>query len=357
MICCKECFKDTIIRATIEKLNQIGACELCGKENVFIYNTDTNNQLEGMFDDLLDIYTINDDLPNNYPSEDRNLLKDELCIRWNIFNLDSDLADKAIVGICHKRYEEHPELFNAPIGILELNQEEYLQENSIMKTCEWEDFVEGLKTINRFHTDCINKEKFFSLCNLIKKSYKTRKVFYRARICTDKTGFNTDEMGAPPSDKATAGRANSAGISCLYLADTAVTAINEIRAGIYDYVAVGKFILKQDIEVIDLTHVDQISPFWGSDKKFHAVNKKHLQKISHDIAKPMRRHDSLLDYLPTQYISDFIKSCGFAGIEYQSTMNKDGYNLAIFDETLYRCSTVNVYDIRRIKYKYDKLSD
>ncbi len=356
MRCCKDCFNDIEIKGIIEKLNQIGTCELCGKENVFIYDTDINNELEAMFDDLLDIYTSNDELPDDYPQENRIFLKDELCTRWSIFNLDRDLAYMAIIGICHRRYEKNRGLFDAPIGILELNQKEYLEEYSIMRTCEWEDFVEGIKKNNRFHTDCINKEKFFYLCNFIKKPYKAGKTFFRARICSDKTGFHANEMGAPPSDKATAGRANSAGISCLYLADTAITAINEIRAGIYDYVTVGEFILKKDIEVVDLTHVDLISPFWTLDNTFHAINKKNLQKISVDIAKPMRRHDSLLDYLPTQYISDLIKSRGFAGIEYQSTMNKNGYNLAIFDERLFGCSTVEVYDIREIEYKYDKIS-
>ena len=77
--------------------------------------------------------------------------------------------------------------------------------------------------------------------------------------------------------------------------------------------------------------------------------------MSIDIARPLRRHDSSLDYLPTQYISDFIKSRGFAGIEYKSTMNKSGYNLAVFNERLFECITVDVYDIRELKYEYIKL--
>lgn len=332
----------------------MGTCELCGKKNVFIYNTDKNNQLAEMFDDLLNIYTANDDLPDDYPHENINLLKDELCRRWNIFSIDNELAYRAITGICHEKYQEHPEIFDAPIGILELNNKDYLEEHSIMKTFKWEDFVEGIKTKNRFHTDYINKEVLFTFCMSIKKKYKAGTIFYRARLCPDETGFATDKMGAPPLEDATAGRANPAGISCLYLADTDKTALNEIRAGVYDYVAIGEFVLIKEIDVVDLTLVDQISPFGGIDNTVHAVNKKHLKKIGIDIAKPLRRHDSTLDYLPTQYISDFIRSRGFAGIEYKSTMNRGGYNLAIFDEGLFECRTVDVYDIRELKYEYDK---
>lgn len=356
MICCEKCFKDIEIKAIIISLNQKSTCELCGKRNVYIYSTDANNELAEIFDDLLNIYTANDDLPEDYPREKIYLLKDDLCRRWNIFNIENDLAYRVITGICHEKYQEHPELFDTPIGILELNQSDYLEEHSIMKTFEWEDFVEGIKTKNRFHTDYINKEVLYYFCNYIKKIYKAGTIFYRARICADETGFTIDKMGAPPVGDATAGRANPAGISCLYLADTDITALNEIRAGVYDYVTVGKFVLKEDIEVVNLTLVDQVSPFWGKiDNTVHAVNKKHLQKISVEIAKPLRRHDSSLDYLPTQYISDFIKSRGFAGIEYKSTMNKGGYNLAIFDEKLFECTIVDVYDIRELRYEYDKL--
>ena len=276
MICCEKCFKDIEIIAIIRSLCKKGTCEICGERNVFIYNTDINNELAEMFDDLLNIYTAVDDLPHGYPHENINLLKDELCRRWCIFNIDTDLAYRAIKGVCHEKYEEHPEIFDVPIGILELNQKDYLEEHSIIKTFEWEDFVEGIKTKNRFHTDYINKEVLFSFCNYIKKKYKAGTIFSRARICPDETGFPINEMGAPPVGSATAGRANPTGISCLYLADADITAINEIRAGVYDYVAVGKFLLREDVEIVNLTLVDQISPFGGIDYTVHAINKKHL---------------------------------------------------------------------------------
>lgn len=356
MICCEKCFKDVEIINLINRIKQMGTCQLCGAKDVFIYNTDTHNELAGMFNDLLDIYTADEDLPVDYPHENRNLLKEELCERWSIFGINHDLVYRAITSICREKYEEHPEIFDTPIGILELNQKDYLEKYSILKACEWEEFVEEIKTKNRFHTNCINVEVLEYFCKKIIKTYKKGKLFCRARICADAAGFPINEMGAPPAAKATAGRANSAGISGLYLADTNTTAINEIRAGIYDYVAVGKFILKEDIDVVNLTLADQISPFWGLvDNTVHAINKKHLQKIAFDIAKPLRRYDSPLDYLPTQYISDFIKSKGFAGIEYKSTMNEGGYNLAIFDNSLFECITVDVYDIRKLKYKYAKI--
>lgn len=61
-------------------------------------------------------------------------------------------------------------------------------------------------------------------------------------------------------------------------------------------------------------------------------------------------------YVPTQYIVDFIKSIEhndeqeYDGIEYNSTTNPGGYNLAIFNPDLFECVSVSVYDIEKLQY-------
>ena len=169
-------------------------------------------------------------------------------------------------------------------------------------------------------------------------------------------------MDAPPTDKVTAGRANSAGIRCLYLASDLKTTILEIRAGIFDYISVGKFELTRDIIVVDLKAIDQISPFIdGIDYVEHAVNKEHLKRINMEIGRSLRRSDSVLDYIPTQYIADFIKSISrdgepeYAGIEYNSTINRTGQNLAIFYPELFICTEVEVYYINKLEYDEEKI--
>lgn len=206
----------------------------------------------------------------------------------------------------------------------------------------------------------MNKEMLNLFIRCVRKSYKAGTVFYRARICSNEAGHSKSLMGAPPTQLATAGRANPEGISILYLADTVKTTLHEIRAGVFDYVTVGKFRLKRDIEIIDLASLNKISPFIGNaigiDYTRHAINIEHLKMISQEIAKPLRRHDSTLDYLPTQYVSDYIKSQGFDGIEYISTMCRDGFNLAIFDESIFKCTKTTVYDIKSLSYSYDPIS-
>ena len=97
-------------------------------------------------------------------------------------------------------------------------------------------------------------------------------------------------MGAPPDDVASAGRANSKGISCLYLANERKTTIKEIRAGVFDFVTIGTFRVKQDLKIIDLSMITHNSPFYADkDKVKFLLNEKHLRNIEKDLAKPVSK--------------------------------------------------------------------
>ena len=68
-----------------------------------------------------------------------------------------------------------------------------------------------------------------------------------------------------------------------------------------------------------------------------------------------------MDYVPTQYIADFVKSIvhngenEYAGIEYNSVMHESGYNLAVFELDLFECIETTVYRIDTIDYKKHKV--
>ncbi|WP_019914065.1 RES family NAD+ phosphorylase [Paenibacillus sp. HW567] len=363
MICCTECFQDVEVKSHIKDLKNKGNCYTCGCKNVFIYDTETNHLLTTWFEEFISIFTPVDALPLNFPRADLSLLKDELHDNWNIFNLEKEIIYKLITVICEERYRSNPELFDAPIGIPKSQQASYLQSNSLLKTYNWEDFVEAIKTQNRFHTDHLNEEVLQLFCSYVKKTYKAGSIFYRARV-SDKEGWSVDKMSAPPPALASAGRANPEGISHLYLSNDVTTTLKEVRAGAHDYVTVGKFELIQDMDIVDLTAIDRISAFSDLDNTQHATNKRHLQKINREIAKPLRRQDSALDYLPTQYIVDFIKSIKttegtreYDGIEYDSTMNKSegGFNITVFDEKLFKCTELSVIQIIELTYRPSRI--
>lgn len=358
MIFCEKCFCDTEVISVIRNVGEIGCCPICKSRKVHIYDTYKCNDLSTMFDELLSIYTPSSQLPATYPKSETRLIKSELLNNWNIFNKRSESdVYKIVISICEEKYEYMPELFDSPVGIQELYDEEYLLKHSLLTTNSWEDFVNALKTKNRFHTHYINLGLLEKFCSYIRKPYKAGTVLYRCRISKE-DGISIDEMGAPPIENATDGRANAKGIRCLYLGDSPETTIYETRVGAFDYVTVGKFQLKKDIIVVDLKYINQISPFIeGLDCLEHAINKEHLNRINDEMGKIMRRSDSILDYIPTQYITDFIKSImrdekqEYAGIEYKSVMHNGCYNLAVFDPELFGCIDTNIYGIDNIDYK------
>lgn len=357
MICCIDCFKDTEIKSIILSLNNTGSCEVCGSKETYTYDTDRDNSLVDIFDGLIDVYTSIDSLPEEYPRGKTKLLNEALYSDWNIFNINKEKIYDLVKNLCKEKYDEHPEIFDGSVGIAELVQAEYLKENSLLGVYSWEDFVNAIKTENRFHTNYVNTIVLNLFCEYVRIRYKKGTKFYRARISKTKGGFSINKMGAPPKNIATAGRANPDGISYLYLSNNLETTLREIRAGLYDYVAVGTFELLEDIEMVNFTLLDKVSPFLDSDSNYtrHAINKEHLNKICRDIAKPLRRADSVLDYLPTQYITDFIKSKRYDGIEYKSTLCKNGRNFSIFNEKLLECKEVSVYDVTNLNYVFEPI--
>ena len=159
-------------------------------------------------------------------------------------------------------------------------------------------------------------------------------------------------MGPPPSGKRKSGRVNPEGIGVLYLTSDESTALREVRASAFDFVTVGKFKLRKDIRV-----VNKISPaVLSCSIESLAANIKTFSDIAKEIAKPLRRNDSSLEYLPTQFITEFIKSKGYAGVAYTSTMGTGGTNIAVFDESLFDCISVHVVEINSIDYSYSEVN-
>lgn len=287
---------------------------------------------------------------------------DELKDRWNIFaKIPRTKVYEILKSVCGETYSNIPKLFDGMIGIPELYDSEYLRTHALLKNNDWDFFVTEIKTQNRYHSKLINFDILEKYCSFIRKTYKTGDLFYRARI-SDRSGYSINEMSAPPAGKSSEGRANAKGITCLYVASDVDTTLHEVRTGVFDFVSVGTFRLKEDIAVVNLRAITDISPFVeGLNYLDHAINKQYLEKLNTEMSKSLRRSNSTLDYVPTQYIVDFIKSIEhndkqeYDGIEYNSTTNPGGYNLAIFNPELFECITVNVYDIEKLQYTSTKL--
>lgn len=358
MICCNECFADLEIRAIIEACGHKGECPLCGKRDVWLYDSEKDIEESGfqdLMESVLEIYKSEDELQNTYPEDEKMLIEERLERDWKLFSVNQTGIKKIVEDIIWNSLVLDERILTQRVGIPELYDESYLVENSIMGPYSWEDFKKYLRNENRFHSKYINLNVLEEILKDTEITISEGTNLYRARISNEK-GFKRKEMWAPPNDIASPGRANSKGISCLYLANKRKTTVKEIRANAFDYVTIATFKLKKAIRVVDLSVIVHNSPFYANtDKIKYLVNEKHLRKIERDLSKPLTKRDSDLDYLPTQYISDFAKFLGYDGVKYLSTFDKESYNVALFDSESCDCIYHRNYLIGDLNYKLEAL--
>ena len=177
---------------------------------------------------------------------------------------------------------------------------------------------------------------------------KKGSVFFRGRINEDanKLYKKKKELGMPPREKARAGRVNPYGIPCLYLTDMPDTTIYELRATHGDKLSVGKFIVKENLNIVDFNYkpllLDDI--YEGEEKLIETVREFLLKKqIGQDLSKPIHRYDvKEIEYVPTQYICEYIKTSGADGVMFNSAVHHGGKNLVLFKSDKVRCTCVKV---------------
>ena len=352
------CFEDVEIRTIISSIGEKGKCDLTNEEDVYIYNTESVSEdydIKAYFLEIIDVYTPESMLPADFPKECLKVIEEILVTDWSIFAVPKELVKQIVVALCKDEYSEDANIFTEKVGLEKLCDSDFLKRNCLTRESSWEKFTASIKSLNRFHSNHINLEllkEFFESPFMQKVVSKGTDDFYRARI-SDEKGFQKSEMGPPPIGLITAGRANSQGIRCLYLSNDEITTIHEIRARGFDYISIGKFKAKKELRIVDLSNLDKISPFSMDvfNAEWFSINMSILKKISKEIAKPLRRQDSDLDYLPSQYIADYIKSLGYDGICYRSTLNKKGVNYAIFDSKKFECVEVKLVYVDSVDYE------
>jgi hypothetical protein len=346
------------IKSIIKSYNIIGNCDFCGMNNVRIYNLNNDNGLDELFNNVLSIFKIGTDLiSDGYSPYKLISIKDEFEKKWNIFNnLDGNKIHQFLDALLREKHPDKIPLLNNQVGIVEWMNESYLKNNSVLKGCSWKDFVRYIKHENRFHSNHINYEVLKDYLMKLTTNVE-EEAFFRARISNERE-LGRDDMGAPPPEYATAGRANSEGISHLYLASETNTVVSEIRPSLGDTIYIGKFPIREDLKVIDFRLLKSLDVFEFNDPTRFAINLEIFSEMSKAISKPVRSGDSKLDYLPTQFIVDFIKSlneietAGYHGIIFESTVSTSGYNLMIFNPSILECIRVEKRNIQSLNYNH-----
>lgn len=308
-MCCAACFRDHWIVAYIEtKSVSRGECSHCNSQDSPLLPP---SELLEEFEALLEAYTVKPSggLP----------LAEILNQDWQIFSPDTDSAA----------------LLTDILG--DANRQMYAPrrgEDSRGPAARWEALRVELRTENRFFPKNAPDRDDFSevIGHLVQTVVPAR--LYRARTYRDEVSFEPSDMGPPPANVASDGRANPLGIPYLYLASDPRTAINEVRPSKGSRVAVAEFspVPGANPKFIDLSNPrGTISPFAVGVDDIGAVRASmdFLCLLGKELSTPALPHRASIDYLTSQYLCELIKSIGYDGVIYESSLT-GGTNYAVF---------------------------
>lgn len=205
----------------------------------------------------------------------------------------------------------------------------------------WEEFRDALITQNRYFPDVDFELQYLrDLVNANLGKLAPGMSLFRARAVAMGTRLTPDHMGVPPAKLVSGGRGNPVGIAHLYLANDTETCMRECRAQFNGDVAVATFELVEETTYLDLADLKPANPFLlGDDEGAGSANPlirslvatQFLMELGRELSVPTRPGENPLEYVPTQYLSEFVKSLGVGGIRYRSSLRPEGWNIVLFD--------------------------
>lgn len=340
MYCCPNCFNDWFLKTfIIEQSTRKGTCTFCESENSELLNP---GDLEEKFVGVLNTYE---------PTEDGQLLHELIQQEWKSFNLPTVKIQDLLIEIHGYEYQTNPSFFDAPVSSSIDNS------SGLRLESEWDNFIDYIKHQNRFFSsDALDLDRIKLLFEEQKIEYPRGKTLYRARISNSK--LPTDKMGAPPKKLASPGRANPMGIPYTYLAHDIDTTLYESRASLLDMVTVGEFKVKNKVKLLSMRDIDSFSPYQGEDNVGDFLSYKvFLNRLEKALSTPVRREDKDLDYIPTQYICEFVKNNGFDGVEFRSSLHQEGINVVIFDGENVECRRTCQIQINSILIEHEMIDN
>ncbi len=328
--CCPECFDDRGLRDQLfPSLDpSYGTCDFCGTADTQLVEP---SKLANYFELLVNVYE---------PSKDGKSLVEWMKDDWHLFS-------HIRMDVAHAK-----ELLGEILDDGEIVRRGFTPSASYISEglAQWDKLRDEMMYANRWFLDvAIDLDRLRQLLDmLIAPPLPGR--WYRARILTEDEVFLIEHMGAPPKRRSSHGRANPAGIPYLYLGSLPDTAAAELRPHTGEFACVADFTIPE-IKAVDLRNPRKlISPFILSDADEIGqlrADLPFLERLGQELTRPVQPTGAAIDYIPSQYLCEFIKKCGFDGVIYRSSVS-DGHNLALFNPTQAIGGSVALYNVAKV---------
>lgn len=131
-------------------------------------------------------------------------------------------------------------------------------------------------------------------------------------------------------------RQSNVEISDLHVAESPTTAMYEVRPFMFDAVNIAKVRVNEPLKIVNIAVDLDLSSNKGATKEMWVMG-----MIQGAFSKPTNNTD---DYLPNQVIAEYVRSLGYDGIRFNSSLHYGGVNLTIFNYE--KCEAVSSQDFR-----------
>lgn len=162
------------------------------------------------------------------------------------------------------------------------------------------------------------------------------------------SGFDANNSLLPPRYCSKDMRASYKYIPYLYCADHKYLAIAELRPHIGNRISVATIEPNDTLKIFDLTA--NFEEYVQSQDKI-----EFLGDLAELFSYPVDSEDNIEDYIPTQYIAEYIRFLGYDGMAYKSSLdtyegthNAKKRNLVIFEDKKLRAIRSDVYEVTGI---------
>jgi len=331
MLVCKNCFSDKELIGFIQSSGKQGDCDVCNSRNI---STIELSELLDFFQELFDNFQI---------SNSGTPLKSRIQENWSFFSSNENAVK--ILNEVAQNLNSDITSANDLVKYAEDIIENYSYWDTLKESIKWE--IRYVQDID-FLTMELGWDEFFNT----QFELDATAILFRARVHHESgmKPYNSENMMCPEPQNANGGRANPSGIPFLYLSDNNETVLYEVRASYLDELSIGEFQLKKEYDKVKIVDFTEDTMLYQPGRINSTIKARLLRdKISSELSKPMRRYDTDIEYIPTQFICEFIKTfTGANGIRFSSSLHSAGNNIVMFDQAMMECTKVVLKKISKL---------
>lgn len=361
--CCNKCFQNQDIIKFILENGASGDCPICGHKEVSTISLNVLGQfirecLDKAYEELGEgtgaFYDSEDKIYVDADGEDAHgmSIKEILIEDEEIFSSGID-AERLLEEIF---YSSAPSCRDIQKGEIDkypdIHDSIYVLRDSLFgveatdEFYDWQEFQNLTMYYNRYFDvddDRDNRTQLLEgisfIFSAMEETLEEGSILYRVRGMDKRPDLFAGmdyykEISPAPPKFAVSNRMSPQGISYTYLATNPETCYKECRMKPGEYALVGTFAVKKRLRILNLSTKNCL---YVKNRIFNK-NYRHglrwinefIHMFSMDISKIIDPSDKEIEYVPTQVIAEYIRSKGYDGIKFESSVNKGSYNYTLF---------------------------